>query len=180
VDAGGIPASRLVRVPRHWCAVGGLRGGDCRASVQTLGDLIRLVWTDEGPSFWLTCAFLAIWAGAVLYVGATAAVGLFGEIPIAKDGDRGGIFTGIGRVGWTHRLQWSEFDGVAERDVDSVSTGSSTHTSHYVGLNGPGKRYKFGSEMTKQQQVFVIAFFARACLRVPRDAGPRTPRPVRR
>ena len=116
------------------------------------GDLIRGVWTDEGLSLWLTCAFLAIWACAVLYVGATAAVGLFGEIRIAKDGDRGGIFTGIGRAGWTHRLEWSEFDGVSERDVDSVSSGSSTHTSHYVGLNGPGKRYKFGSELTKNNR----------------------------
>lgn len=122
------------------------------------GDLIRGVWTDEGLSFWMTSAFLAIWAGAVLWVCATAAVGLFGEIRIAKDGGRGEIFTGIGRVGWTHRVQWSEFEGVSEREVQSASSGRSSHTSRYVGLNGKSKRYRFGSEMTEEQRAFVIQF----------------------
>jgi hypothetical protein len=125
------------------------------------GDLIRGVWTDQGMSFWLTSTFLAIWAGVVLYVVATAAVGLFGEIRIAQDGDGGRIFTGIGRVGWTHHLLWSEFSGVAERDVDSPSSGRGSHTSRFVGLNGPSKRYKFGSALTDQQRVFVIAFLRR-------------------
>jgi hypothetical protein len=122
------------------------------------GDLIRGVWTDEGLSFWMTSAFLAIWAGAVLWLCATATVGLFGEIRIAKDGGRGEIFTGIGRVGWTHRVQWSEFEGVSEREVQSASSGRSSHTSRYVGLNGKSKRYRFGSEMTEEQRAFVIQF----------------------
>jgi hypothetical protein len=106
------------------------------------GDLIRRVWTDEGVS-WPIAAFLAVWAGAVLYAAAMGAVRSFGEIRIAKEGDTGEIFTGIGRLGRTHRLLWSEFYGVGERDEATYSSGRSSRTTHFVGLNGTSKEYKF-------------------------------------
>ena len=141
------------------------------------GDLIRGVWTAEGATFWLTSAFLAIWAAAVLYVCATAAVGLFGEIRITKDGDRGEIFTGIAKAGRTHRLQWSEFAGIAERDEASASSGRYSHITRYVELNGSSKRYKFGSELTEPQQAFVMGFLREHVF--GSDAAP-VPTPLKR
>ena len=67
-------------------------------------DLIRGVWTDTGFSFWLTCGFLAIWAAAFVYTAVLALMPLFGEIRIMKAGDRGEIFTGIGKLGAGIRL----------------------------------------------------------------------------
>jgi hypothetical protein len=121
------------------------------------GDLIRGVWTDEGVS-WSIAAFLSIWAGVVLYVAAMGAFAFFGEIRIGKEGDRGEIFSGIGRVGRTHRLRWSEFSSVGERDVAAYSSGRSTRTTHYVGLSGTSNEYKFGSELSGEERAFVIAF----------------------
>lgn len=132
-------------------------GALCAIPFVLWGDLIRGVWTDGGLN-WLTGAFLTIWAGAVLYAAALGAVGCFGEIRVEKDGDSGEIFTGIGRVGRTHRLWWSEFHGASDRAVSSVSSGNFNHTSHYVGLNGSSSNYKFGSELSTEQQAFVIAF----------------------
>ena len=107
---------------------------------------------------WPIAAFLAIWAGAVLYVASMGALSFFGEIRIAKEGDSGEIFTGIGRVGRTHRLLWSEFSGVGERDEAAWSSGRSSRTTHYVDLTGTSKQYEFGSELTAPQRAFVIAF----------------------
>jgi hypothetical protein len=121
------------------------------------GDLIRGVWTDEGFS-WGPAAFLAVWAGAVLYVAGMGVVSSFGEIRIAKSGDSGEIFTGIGRLGRTHRLLWSDFSGVGDIDLATYPSGRFSPTTHYVGLNGTSKEYKFGSELSGQQQAFVIAF----------------------
>jgi hypothetical protein len=108
--------------------------------------MILGVWTDDGFS-WGPATFLAVWAGAVLYVyvAGMGAVASFGEIRIAKTADSGEIFTGIGRMGRTHRLLWSDFSSVGYKD-------------HYVGLNGTSKEYKFGSDLNRQQQAFVIAF----------------------
>jgi hypothetical protein len=122
------------------------------------GDLIRGLPTDQGMSFWLTGAFLAIWAGAILYIVATAAFELLGEIRIAKTGDRGEIFTGIGTLGWTHRLRWRDFDGVSDRAVAAVSSGKFSNTTHSVSLNATLKPYRFGSALTAQQREFAIAF----------------------
>jgi hypothetical protein len=86
------------------------------------------------------------------------AVASFREIRIAKTGDSGEIFTGIGRVGRTHRLLWSDFSGVGDRELATYSSGRFSRTTHYVGLNGTSMEYKFGSELNRQQPAFVIAF----------------------
>ena len=88
------------------------------------------------------------------------AVASFREIRIAKTGDSGEIFTGIGRVGRTHRLLWSDFSGVGDRELATYSSGRFSRTTHYVGLNGTSMEYKFGSELNRQQQAFVSRSFA--------------------
>ena len=122
------------------------------------GGLILGAWTNEGASLWLANAFLAIWAGGVLYVAAIGAVSFFGEIRIVKEGDSGEIFTGVGKIGRTRRVLWSDFYGAGDRGAVSVSSRGFDHTTHYVRLNGTSKNYKFGSELTAEQQAFVIAF----------------------
>jgi len=124
-----------------------------------MGDFVRQIWDAEGLSLWLGIAFLTAWFGAGLYTLARGAVAICGEIRISKSGDNGAIFTGIGPLGLTHRIQWSDYSGAADRAVAvQTSRGLFTHTIHYIGLNGPSKRYKFGSDLTAEQQAFVIAF----------------------
>jgi hypothetical protein len=117
-------------------------------------DLIRGVWTDEGASFWITCAFLAIWAAAIFYTDWIALVSLFGEIRITKAGDRGEIFTGIGKLGWTHRFRWSDFQSVSGIET-RADAGRRTGTVRYVVLNAPSKRYKFGWQLSADRQAFI-------------------------
>jgi hypothetical protein len=119
-------------------------------------DLIRGVWTDEGFSFWMTCAFLAMWSAAIFYTDWTALVSLFGEVRISKGGDRGEIFTGIGKLGWTHRFCWSDFQGVSGMKTQ-VDTGRRKSTVRYVVLNAPPKRYKFGWQLPADRQAFIEA-----------------------
>ena len=122
------------------------------------GDLIRSVWQAEGVSFWLGSTFLAAWAGGAVYALVTGSIGAFGEVRITKTGDSGEIFTGIGKAGWRHRLQWSDFYGVGDRAVASASNRRFGYTTHYIGLNGTSNSYKFGSELDEEKRAFVIAF----------------------
>jgi hypothetical protein len=96
--------------------------------------------------------------GFLLTASCGSFVGGFVWTVIAKEGDGGEIFTGIGRVGRTHRLRWSEFSGVGDRDVAAYSSGRFSRTNHYVGLSGTSKEYKFGAELTDEQRAFVITF----------------------
>jgi len=131
-------------------------------------DMIQGVWTHEyqGATFWMASAFLSAWTGGVLYAASMGAIGLFGEIRIAKTGDSGEVFTGIGWVGRTHRVLWSDYYGAGDREVGSASL-RSTHTTHYVGLNGRTKGYRFGSELNAAQQAFVIAFLRKQVFGLP-------------
>ena len=101
------------------------------------------------------------------------AVAIFGEIRIAKAGDRGEIFTGIGRAGWTHRLLWSEFYRRKRPErLSSGSSATSSQTTHYVGLNGKSKNYQFGSELSAERQEFVIAFLREHVFGIPPTTAP--------
>jgi hypothetical protein len=123
------------------------------------GNAIRDALTDRGPALRWTCLLLAVWACPVLYVGWFGAIKVFGEIRIAKSGDRGEIFTGIGPIGRTHHLLWSEFNGVRDlEEVRSTQNSKSSTTTHYVELTGTSKPYKFASELSDERRAFVIAF----------------------
>lgn len=101
---------------------------------------------------------------------------LFGEVRIAKAADSGEIFTGIGRAGWTHRLRWSDFYGASNRAVGSASSRRfASHTTHYVGLNGTSKSYKFGSELSEPQRAFVIPFLRQRVFGVSETPAPEPP-----
>jgi hypothetical protein len=116
-------------------------------------DLIRGVWTDQRASFWTTLAFLAVWAAAIGYADAVALVSLFGEIRITKAGDDGAIFTGIGKLGWTHRFRWSQFQGVS--DMESlVDANGRTAVTRYIVLIAPSKRYKFGWQLPDDRRAY--------------------------
>jgi hypothetical protein len=120
------------------------------------GDLIRDVRVD-GLTVG-TGILLAVWVSAVLYIGVLGAFAIFGEIRISKTGDAGEIFTGIGNIGRTHRLRWSEFNGVGDREGTSYSSGRFSRTTHSIGLSGSSQSYVFGSNLTEQQQASVIEF----------------------
>ena len=119
-------------------------------------DLIRDVWADQGASFWVTCAFLSTWAAAILYAWQLGLMSLLGEVRITKSGDRGEVFTGIGRLGWTHRLRWSEWHSVSEIVVHAHA-GRRKGVKRYVVLGAPAKRYRFGSLVPAERQAFIVA-----------------------
>jgi hypothetical protein len=130
----------------------------CVIPFRVFPDLIRSVWQAQGLSLWLGGAFLAAWAAGAVYALVTGSIAAFGEVRITKTGDSGEIFTGIGQAGWTHSLRWSDFYGVGDRAVASASNRRFGHTTHYIGLNGTSKSYKFGSELDEDKRAFVIAF----------------------
>jgi len=118
-------------------------------------DLIRDVWSDTGLSFWLTCFFLGTWAAAIVYAWIVGLMTLLGEVRITKSGDQGRIFTGIGTLGWTHTLRWSDWKSVTRLTVSS-STGRRSRKTYYALLEGPSKRYRFGSYVPEESQAFII------------------------
>jgi hypothetical protein len=161
VDVAWTPAGFLLREScrslggaLYWTVLAAVL---CLIPFRLFPDLICGLPTDTGPSFWLTTAFLTAWAACTLYVAAMGAVGLFGEIRIAKTGDEGEVFTGIGPFGRTYRFRWSEFYGTGGRSVASSSRISAT-TIHYIGLNGKTRRYRFGSELDASRQAVIIGF----------------------
>ena len=119
-------------------------------------DLIRNLWDDSGLSFWLTFAFLGIWAAAIAYAWTIGLMTALGEVRILKSGDQGWIFTGIGKLGLTHTLRWSDWSGAAEAVVSS-SVGRRTVKRPYVALEAPSKRYRFGSYVPEEGQAFIVA-----------------------
>lgn len=128
-------------------------------------DLMRGLPSDEGLSFWLTAAFLCAWASADIYVAGMAAYGFFGEIRILKTDDRGEIFKGIGGLGRTRHLLWSDFQNAEDMEVAEVSSTRFNRTVQCIGLNGASKRYRFGAELTTEQRAFVVAFLREHALR---------------
>ena len=117
-------------------------------------DLIRGVWYEEGPGFWLTIGFLSIWAAAIIYVDAIALLTLFGEIRITRENDQGEIFIGIKNVGWRRRFSWSDYHDASV--VKSRSSRSGGITS-YLALHAPSKLYKFGWMVPEERQQFLVS-----------------------
>jgi hypothetical protein len=117
--------------------------------------LIRGVWTDQGMSFWFTCCFLLIWAVAIGYADWIALMSLFGSVRISKAGDQAEVFTGIGKLGWTHRFRWSDFLDVSERETQTDANGRNA-TTRYVLLQGDSNNYKFGWQLPVDRQLFVV------------------------
>lgn len=118
-------------------------------------DLIRGVWTDQGMSFWFTCSFLLIWAAAIGCADWIALMALFGSIRITKVGDQAEVFTGIGKLGLTHRFRWSEFHDVSELETQTDANRRKA-TTRYVLLQGASKNYKFAWQLPVDRQLFVV------------------------
>ena len=118
-------------------------------------DLIRDLGSDSGLSFWVTCAFLGAWFAAIVYAWIVGLMTLFGEVHITKSGDQGQIFTGIGKLGWTHHFRWSEWTGVTTTVVSS-SVGRRSVKRPYLVLEAPSKRYRFGSYVPEREQAFIV------------------------
>jgi hypothetical protein len=94
----------------------------------------------------------------VLYLAIQTTFAILGEIRITKAGDAGKIFTGVGKFGRTHRVRWSDYDGVADQEEPSYSSGRFSRTTHFIGLTGERAHYRFGSDLSEQQQASIIAF----------------------
>ena len=128
--------------------------------VMSRGELVSGFQALEGPTFWVAGVFLVAWTCGVLYVASIGAMNLFGEVRIAKVGGDGEIFTGIGRIGRTRKVQWTDYDSIGEKEV-IIAYRHSSSTKHFVALTGPSHSYRFGSELRSKQRTFVIAFLRR-------------------
>jgi len=119
-------------------------------------DIVRDIWNDGFT--WGTGIFAAIWGAALLCLAGLLVFAIFGEIRITKAGDDGKIFTGVGKLGRTHRLQWSDYDGVDERDGSVYSNARFTRTVHFIELQGRKGNYRFGNDLSDQNRALVIDF----------------------
>ena len=134
-------------------------GALCWIPFQLWWDLILGVWDYEGISFWATVLFLGVWAVGSMYAVDLALMALFGEVRITRRGDLGEIFVGIGPAGWTRHIRWSEFQRAGMIEVRLAGRGG--HKKHYVVIEGPAKRIKFGWLLPEEQQAAVAAAIER-------------------
>jgi len=124
-------------------------------------DLLRDAW-EAGLHFSGAGLFLGLWGLGALCFVAMGVMALAGEIRIAKAGDQGEIFKGIGCLGRTHRFRWSDFDTAGLREVAVPSSkGRYEHVDHEVSLSGRAGRYDFGRNLSYRQQEFVAAFLGK-------------------
>jgi hypothetical protein len=119
-------------------------------------DLILGVWYEEGPGFWITIAFLAVWAAAIAYVDILALLALAGEVRITKENDQGKIFNGIGKLGWTRSFRWSDFNGLSLVSEQKSADGRSFRSGGIL-LSAPAKSYKFGWLLPEERRSFITA-----------------------
>ena len=137
----------------------GLAGFVCLISFQ-LWEFFGDVWYDEGIGLsWTAVVFLGAWAAICMYAMAVALLTLFGEVRITRRGDLGEIFVGIGPAGWTRRIRWSEFQRGGT--IESRLPGRGKSNVHYVVIEGPAKRIKFGWMLPAEQQAAVATAIER-------------------
>lgn len=126
--------------------------------VRAFPDLVRETFHAEGLSLWLGGAFLTACAAGVLYAAGFGAVSAFGEVRITRAGDDGAIFTGLGSLGRTRQIHWSDFHGAADQAV-SVYTGARfNRTERRVALTGSQKQVQFGADLSDEQRAFIVRY----------------------
>ena len=126
----------------------------CWIPFQLWGDLIRGLPEYEGIDFWAATLFLGAYAAATLYAVALALMALFGEMRVTRRGDAGEIFVGIGPVGRTRRIRWSDFQRAG---TTLVGLGGTGRKAQYLVLEGPSNRIKVGWMLPRNRQEWVAA-----------------------
>lgn len=117
---------------------------------------------EMGPGMvlflWL---FLTPFIGVGLFVASMCLSGLFGRTEVKIEGARGGIFTGVGALGWRRN-----FDASQVRDVRINQTRNSQGNDTFTILieTREGKQLKLGSLLSNERRQFVLGALRRSLL----------------
>jgi hypothetical protein len=84
------------------------------------------------------------------FLVAQCIMAIAGKVEVSREGDRCSVFTGIGPIGWTRRVNWSHIHTVRE-DVSA----SGRSTKKVIVLEG-GTRVAFGSELNEERRYFLL------------------------
>ena len=85
---------------------------------------------------------------------------LFGRVVVRSSGDQGGVFIGVGPLGWTRRFRWSQIKGVRASETQWKQNDRALPV---IELDGP-TRLRFGSQLSEKRRDFMLAVLRR---RVP-------------
>ena len=107
----------------------------------------------KGALDWKLCLFgLPFLLGSLLLVP-LALLCVCGKIVVRREGDRGEVFTGIGRIGWTRRFRWSEVKAV-RRSLTKWQ--QNNRRVPLIEIELGTKSLRFGSQLTSQRREFLL------------------------
>ena len=107
----------------------------------------------KGTLDWKLCLFgLPFLLGSLLLVP-FAVLSVGGKIAVRREGDRGEVFTGIGRIGWTRRFRWSEVKAV-RRSLTKWQ--QNNRRVPLIEIELGTKSLRFGSQLTSQRREFLL------------------------
>ena len=89
--------------------------------------------------------------GSLLF-GAIALMTVCGKVVVSVDRNRGRVFAGVGRLGWTRRFDWAAITSVAETTTHIRSPGN---TGMAIALTGTS-RLTFGSNLNEKRRYFLL------------------------
>lgn len=146
----------------------GLRDNKVCTSMVPRSVYVRVVWVQPGGIYGhqiVTGHFdlgnslfgIPFVLGTLLF-GAQAAMSAFGHVSIARNGDEGSIFEGVGPLGWVRRFRWSELESVRE---GRASYGSGRGGQNYllIVLNFKSNvrpTLRFGAMLSEERRWFLM------------------------
>ena len=86
---------------------------------------------------------------------------IFGKVVVRGSGDQGGVFIGVGPVGWTKKFRWSE---VRLARMSLTKWKQNHRTLPVIELDGP-KPVRFGSQLSEARREFMLAVLRRRVTR---------------
>lgn len=126
----------------------------------SLGALYGLQFA-EGEFDLLRSIFGIPFVVASCWIGSWAVMLTCGRVEARRDGDRGEIFTGAVRIGWTRRFFWSALGGVGEQETTTNRGATTKVIALELGTDGPFRTYiKFGSFLSEERRRWLQAVIA--------------------
>lgn len=107
----------------------------------------------KGALDWKLCLFGLPFLLGSLFLVPFALMCVCGKIAVRREGDRGEVFTGIGRIGWTRRFRWSDVKAVRR----SVTKWKQNHRNvPLIEIELETKSLRFGSQLSSQRREFLL------------------------
>jgi hypothetical protein len=107
----------------------------------------------KGALDWKLCLFGLPFLIGSLFLIPFALMSVCGKIAVRREGDRGEVFTGIGRIGWTRRFRWSEVKAV-RRSLTKWQ--QNKRNVPLIEIELGTKSLRFGSQLSSQRREFLL------------------------